>query len=329
MFISAAQLAKKHKATYKAIQKLIKKYDRICVFRHIKPDYDAFGSQMGLVTFLKENFPEKEIHYVGDTHPTFTGKLFPAPEDLNAEWFSKPFLAIVTDVGDHRRIADPRYTNASDIVKFDHHPCDNEITETKVVELESGSASELVANFCLFWKGKTVSAKAANYFFIGIVGDTGRFMYPSSGNHSIEVAAKLVETGFDTHETYLKMYEKGVGDLAYKAYLYTHYSISEHGVAYYVLPSSVQEELGISSIQGKEGVNIFSNIDGINAWCSISEDPSPNDYCWRISIRSKRVDISKVANQFGGGGHANASGARIDSLDDLPKLIAALDALFE
>ncbi len=328
MFISALDLSKKHKATYKKIKKAIEKYDRIVVFRHIKPDYDAFGSQMGLVTFLKDNFPNKEIHFVGDNHPTFTGRLFPEAEDLPYEFFSKPFLAIVCDVGDKKRIADPRYEMGETIVKFDHHPSSDEITDIKVVELESGSASELVANFCLSWKGKRVSAEAARYFFIGIVGDTGRFMYSSTGSHSIEIAAKLVETGFDTHETYLQMYEKDVGDLAYKAYLYTHYSISEHGVAYYILPTSVQTELGITSIQGKEGVNIFSNISGINAWCSITEDPDPKDYCWRISIRSKREDISKIANQFGGGGHKNASGARIDSLDDLPKLIKALDELF-
>ncbi len=328
MFTTAAELAKKYKATYKSIRKAIEKYDRIVVFRHIKPDFDAFGSQMGLVTFLKDNFPNKEIHFVGDSHPIFSGHLFPEDEDINVEWFSNPFLAIVVDVGDKKRIADPRYEMGETIIKFDHHPAETDITPLKVVELEAGSASELVANFCLNWKGKKMSPEAARNFFIGIVGDTGRFMYPSSGSHSMEIATELLRTGFDFHETYLEMYEKDVSDLAYRGYLYTHYAISEHGVAYYTLPSKAQEELGLTAVQGKDGVNIFSNLKGVNAWCSITEDPDPKDYCWRVSIRSKHDDISGIARQFGGGGHKNAAGARIDSLDDLPKLIKALDDLF-
>ena len=61
-----------------------------------------------------------------------------------------------------------------------------------------------------------------------------------------------------------------------------------------LLPCDVQNDLKITPEQGKENVNMFSNIAGINAWCSITEDPNPKDYCWRISIRSKEKDISGV-----------------------------------
>ena len=75
---------------------------------------------------------------------------------------------------------------------------------------------------------------------------------------------------------------------------------------------------------------MFSNIEGVNAWCSVTEDKSsPKDYCWRVSIRSKHKDISGVANKWRGGGHALASGAKVKSLEELPLLIADLDALFE
>ena len=82
----------------------IKRYDRICVFRHLMPDYDALGSQMGLVTWLKDNFPNKEIHYVGDNHVTFTPRLFPEMEDLPESWFKEPFLAFILDVGNEKEL---------------------------------------------------------------------------------------------------------------------------------------------------------------------------------------------------------------------------------
>ena len=57
----------------------IKRYDRIAIFRHIMPDYDALGSQMGLATWIKDNFPNKEVHVLGDNvqsaQPILLGKV--------------------------------------------------------------------------------------------------------------------------------------------------------------------------------------------------------------------------------------------------------------
>ena len=99
-------------------------------------------------------------------------------------------------------------------------------------------------------------------------------------------------------------------------------------MAYYVLDAKIQQELHITTERGKENVNLFSNINGINAWCSITEDPNPKDPCWRISIRSKEKAINGVAAMFSGGGHAQASGAKIKTIEELPAFIQALDDLF-
>ena len=325
-----ADYGKAHKKVYKSIYSAINRYDKIVVFRHLKPDFDAMGSQMGLVTFLKDNFPDKEIHFVGDNHVTFTGRIFPETENLPNEWFKDgDFLAIIVDVGDHERIADPRYKHAKYKIKIDHHPCKKEIAKrASLVDEDSAAAAEMVADVLLNWKGKVLSQEAAKYLYIGIVGDSGRFLYSSTSPHTFAVSEALLATGFDMRKCYLTMYEKNLDSLKSLGYVLSHFSVTEHGVAYYCLPASVQNELNITPIQGKEHVNTFSNIQGVNAWCSITEDPQPKDYCWRISIRSKEKDISGVAKAWGGGGHAQASGARIDSLNDLDAFLADLDKLF-
>lgn len=122
------------------------------------------------------------------------------------------------------------------------------------------------------------------------------------------------------------MYLKKVDDLKVTAYVLNHFEVSKNGVAYYVLPYNIQTDLNITVERGKENVNLFANIEGINAWCSVSEDIK--DKCWRVSIRSKEKPINDVATLFEGGGHPQASGAKLNSLDDLPKLIEALDNLF-
>lgn len=322
------EYGKRFKKEYEAFYELVKSHDRIVVFRHIKPDYDALGTQMGMVTFLKDNFPDKEIHFVGDDHVTFTPRIFPPAERLSESFFQDGFLAIVVDVGDHTRIADPRYTKATDVFKFDHHPCPTHIGEHEVLDIDAAAAAEIVTDCLLQFPGTKISPEAAHYLYIGLVGDSGRFLYSSTGPHTFAVASALIATGFDMTSTYLSMYEKKLDDLKVTAYVLTHFSVSPHGVAYYTLPIDIQKELSITPERGKENVNLFSNIEGVNVWCSITEDPNPKDYCWRISIRSKRADISGVAQRWGGGGHAQASGARIDSLKDLDAFINDLDSLF-
>ena len=319
-----------HKKEYAAIRRAILRYNKIAVFRHIKPDFDAMGSQMGLVTWLKDNFPEKEVRFLGDNHVTFTPRLFPETENLPNDWFAKgDFLAIIVDVGDVERIADPRFQHARYKVKIDHHPCKTEIAKRATVcEKSSASAAELVADFCLNFKGAKMSQEAARYFYIGIVGDSGRFLFSSTSAHTFAVAEELLKTGININKIYLAMYQKTIQSLKNQAYVLSHFSVTPHGVSYYLLPYDVQQELKITTEQGKENVNLFSNIEGINAWCSITEDVDKKEPCWRISIRSKEKDISGVANKWGGGGHAQASGAKIKDLSELNAFLQDLDGLF-
>ena len=322
--------ASAHSKEYSRIYRAIERYQKIVVFRHIKPDFDAMGTQMGLVTFLKDNFPEKEIHFVGDNHVSFTPRLFPETESLPNSFFeSRDFLAIICDVGDPERIADPRFAKAKYKIKVDHHPCKVQIApKATVCDLDKAAAAEIMASILLSWKGTKLSKEAARYLYIALVGDSGRFMFSSTTPHTFAIAKALLETGFDMRSTYLSMYEKTIDSLKSQAYVLSNFHVSPHGVAYYLLPLDAQKELKITTEQGKENVNMFSNIAGINAWCSITEDPDPKEPCWRISIRSKKEDISPIAFKWGGGGHAQASGAKIKDLSELDAFIGDLDALF-
>lgn len=319
--------AKDFKHDYARTLSAIKRYDRIVIFRHIKPDYDAMGTQMGLYTWLKENFPKKEIHFVGDNHVSFTPRLFPETERLNDEFFTKPFLAIIVDVGNKKRIADPRFKKAKFKIKIDHHPDVEHWGNISMVNTAYCASAEFVVNMLLNFKGDyTISSEAAKYFYMGIVGDSGRFMYSSTTDHTFVIAKYLVETGIKISPIYQQMYMKKIDDLKVVAYLLNNFKVSEHGVAYYILTKNIQDELQITSERGKENVNLFANIDGINAWCSITEDTT--DHCWRISIRSKEKSINEVAQKWEGGGHAQASGAKINKIEELPLFINDLDSLF-
>ena len=319
---------KPNKKDVTRILSAIKRYDRIAIFRHSKPDFDALGSQMGLSIWLKDNFPNKEIRVLGDNHVTFTPRLYPEMDNLSEDWFKKPFLAIVLDTANTSRVADPRWKKAKFKIKIDHHPEVEKYGKIQVVRTDACAAAEILTDILLSFKGNYVLSKeAASYLYSGLAGDSGRFQYSSTSEVSFITASYLLAAGIELSDVYQRMYQKKIEDLQVTAYILNHFSVSEHGVAYYVLDANIQKELNITTERGKENVNLFSNIEGINAWCSITEDPKDN--CWRISIRSKATPINEVAAKWEGGGHAQASGAKIDNLEQLPAFINDLDQLFK
>ena len=321
------ELTKTFKKEYKQVIRKIKEFDTIVVFRHQRPDYDAFGTQLGLAFWLKDSFPMKKVYYVGANHTTFTGSLYPEMQVLEDEIFEKPFLAIIVDTGNTARIDDERYKKASYIIKFDHHPNVEPYGNINIVANELSSTSELVAHFCLSFKKKyPLPLLSAKYFYSGIVGDTGRFLFSSVDKDTFNVAGELLTYGLRPHiDVYEPMYEKDIASLHLQRFVLDHMQVTEKGIAYYVLEDKDLKELNIHNERGKEFLSLMSNIKGVPIWMCITEIKEKNEY--RVSIRSKRLDISQVACKYHGGGHLNASGATIYSLEELPLLIKDLEEL--
>lgn len=320
-------LINKNKLEYDKVLKKIENNDKIVLFRHQSPDFDALGTQLGLYYWLKDNYPNKEVHVVGENHVTLTPRLYEEMEIIDDSWFdNNEFLAIVMDTGDTKRISDKRYAKAKFIIKMDHHPNVEPYGNINIVNDELASCAELMANM-LYYFDKTMSKEAAHYLYSGIVGDSGRFLYNSTSPHTFEISKLLLETGFNlSKDVYQKMYTKNIDDLKVTAYVLGNFKVTKGGVAYYILPIEVQNELKITVERGKENINLFSNIDGINAWFCVTQDVNKGD--WRVSIRSKEKPINEVAAMFKGGGHEQASGARLKDLSELDSLIEELDKLF-
>ena len=320
---------KKYLKTYRKIIKAIEKYDKIALFRHTTPDYDALGSQLGFASWIKDNFPNKEVICLGDNHYSYTPRVFKEMDRVNANWFDDPVLAILVDVANTPRIADPRFKKAKYKIRIDHHPQVESWGKVILIDESYVACAEILANMFISLRDKYVlSEETARNLYIGIVGDSGGFRYQHTEPRTFYVAGELVKTGFNVTEVTQNMFLKPRNDLDLKKYILNNYQESEHGVAYYILTDKVQKELGIETEQGKESINIFANIEGINAWVSATEDVDDPTWKWRISIRSKTTPINGVASHFNGGGHDNASGAKLKKIEELPALIKELDDLF-
>lgn len=321
---------KEFKKEYKAVLKKIKEYDNICIFRHQRPDGDAFGSQLGLATWIKDNFPLKTVHYVGNNTTSYPEDLFPQMEIVEDEFFDKEFLAIIVDTGNVKRIDDERWQKAKFVIKFDHHPAIEQYGNINVVANEIAACAELIADFCLYNKKKyPLSRVAASYLATGIVTDSGRFQFDSTTATTFNTFAKLLDSGVQPfRDVYLKLYAKDVSSLLFQKHVLNNMVFTEGGVAYYVLKQSDLDLLNIDNERGKEHLSLMSNINGVDIWFCITEISEKNEF--RVSIRSKLLDISGVAAKYNGGGHKQASGATLYDLDkELPLLISDLEELIK
>lgn len=317
---------------FKYLESKIKEHDRIVVFRHTSPDFDALGSQMGLVTWIKDNFPNKEVHFVGDTHPTMMPDLFPYPEDnLSAEFLQKRFLALTTDVSNLPRLAGKEYLPyAMEIIKIDHHPIpvqeDQRFGDFLIVYPERPAAAEIIALFALSRSKKMKLSKlAARYMYTGIVGDTSRFLYQDTDGATLRIAADLLDTGIDKTAIYDEMYKTDVRRMNILRYVLNNYTLTDKGTCYYILDKKTQEELNMTTDEGNLHINTFRNMDGVRVVFSVTWHEEKNEY--RVSLRSGHMVVAHVAEKYGGGGHDFAAGCRLKSLDELPNLVADLDAL--
>jgi phosphoesterase RecJ-like protein len=318
-----------YRREFKVLEKTIREYDRIVIYRHVSPDFDALGSQMGLYTWIKDNFPNKEVHYVGDNHESMMPSLYPFPEKLSEDWYKLEHLAITVDVPDRKRIADNHIQMAKFVLKLDHHPLPKEedgFGDYRIVHPDRPAASEILALFILSRSAKYKKSKAmADYLYGGIVGDTGRFLYQDTDGATLRVAASLLDLGADKEKIYHTMYQTDKRKMDILRFCLDTYKITDKGTCYFVFTKEDLKKLDMVPGEGNLHMNLFRNMKEVRSVVSITEDPEKEEF--RVSLRSEQVHVAPAALLFGGGGHDFAAGCRIKTLDELPALLEACDNL--
>ena len=287
----------------------IKEYDTIIIHRHMKPDPDALGSQVGLKALLEHHFPEKNIKVVGYDEPTLT---WLAKMDQVADSDYHGALAIICDTANTARIDDKRYQQAETVIKIDHHPNDEVYGDLVWVDTNSSSASEMIALFAEETKLE-LSDYAAKLLSAGIIGDTGRFLYPSTSSRTLRIASHLREHNFDYPELTRKMDTISFKIAKLQGYVYDHLEVDENGVARVILSQELLQSYQITDSETAAIVGAPGRIDTVNLWGIFVEQA---DGHYRVRLRSKFVPINSVAKEHDGGGHPLASGANSYSLEE-------------
>ena len=314
------------------ILKKIKEYNKIIIHRHSNPDLDALGSQIGLRETLRFNFPLKEIYAVGDMNRfDFLGSM-----DVIDDSKYEDALCIICDVAISHMISDHRYFLAKEIIVIDHHQ--NPINldyEDKKCEVEVypyikttyAAAAAIVADLIKEWN-LDMPESAATALYGGIVTDSGRFQYGSNLAPLFKTSAYLIEKGANASYIYKNLYVETLESRLMKNYFQSQMRLTKKNVAYMFNDKDVFERFNVDIFTVSRGmVNLMAGIDVVRIWCNFTYDRNTEKVI--CEFRSRDITIVDIAKKYGGGGHAFACGATINSFDEAVLVLNDFDMLLE
>lgn len=302
---------------------LLKKYDTVIIHRHANPDGDAMGSQIGLKNLLLDNFPEKKVYVVGDGAGRFSFMDGSVMDEISDETFCGA-VAVILDSAEHSLVSDDRYTLAEKTLRIDHHIFCEKFADVEIVETAFESCAGLVTHLAREW-GLTINTSAAKALFTGIVTDSGRFRYDSTTPRTFSDAAFLLEKGFNPTEIYDKLYVDDFSMIKMRAGFVLDIRFTKNNVAYIYSDRKKVDSLGVSDFTVSRGmVNVMAEIRGVDVWVNFTES---TDGAVLAELRSRNLDINKIAVKYGGGGHLKASGASLKDKAQAMEMLADLDKL--
>lgn len=309
---------------FEQILDLIKKYDKIIIHRHKKPDGDAIGSQVGLKHIIKANFPEKTVYTVGDSAGRYAFVEDSTPDEI-ADSEYEGALAIVLDTSAKSLISDERYTTAAATARMDHHIFVETICDVEVTDTSYESCCGLITAFAKE-QGLTLTPTAAKALYTGMVTDSGRFRYDSTTSQTHILAAHLLSVDFSTNDIYRNLYADDFSFIRLRAQFVLKIQFTEQNVAFIYTTKEEADSYGVDNFTISRGmVNVMGEIKGVDIWVNFTETGDSV----LAELRSSKYNINKIAVKYGGGGHEKASGATLKNREEAMAMLADLNAIME
>ena len=281
-------------------------YENFIIAGHKEPDGDCIGSCLAMSFFLKRKNKNK-LEISDKINPKTTGLII-----LDCSGFDR-----VGEIAE--LIKDFNY------IIIDHHATNTEKSDSSLIMTDAPSTTYLIQSIIEEMEGKLTKEEADALFF-GLCTDTGFFRHLD--DRSAEVfahASRLIEAGANPKQTFMKMNggKKFESRLLISRILNRMKSYYDGKLVISYETYDDLKELGLESRDSDILYQLIQTMEGVEAICIVRQE-SPT-HC-SVGFRSlDKVDVSKIASSFGGGGHKQASGLYIEGKFDelIPKFIEA------
>jgi len=291
------------------VVELIESKRRFAITSHVRPDGDSLGSSLGLYWLLRGLDKEVEV-IMRDPVPHSYQKL-PGSEDVRVtpaidRTYDAVFVIECSDITRPGLIdLEKQY-----VVNIDHHATTALFGTINWIDSTASAVGEMIYNLCKA-TGVRVTREIAECVYTALITDTGSFHYSNTTERTFKVASELVRAGVKPAK---------VSEAVFASYPWSKIELlgevlstvrrDETGrVAWMRQTLEMQERAGASEEDGDGFVNYPLTCDKVEA-VALLKEKEPGIY--RTSLRSKGdVNVARIAEQFGGGGHRNAAGCTL------------------
>ncbi len=292
------------------VVELIENKNKFAITTHIKPDGDGVGSSLGLFWLLRSLGKEAEVIVHGTVPPAYCS--LPGADQIRDttsldETYDAVFVIECSDV------TRPGIAGLEDqfTVNIDHHSTSEHFGTINWIDSTASAVGEMIYNLCKAIGGR-ITKDIAECVYMALVTDTGSFHFSNTSERTLKVASELVKAGAKPSK---------IGEAVYNNYPWSRIELMRQ-----VLDTVKRDETGrVASLrQSLEMRQIAGAVDGDNnGFVNIPlaardvlavvymREVGPGRY--RASLRSKGdINVAKVAEKFGGGGHKNAAGLSVE-----------------
>jgi phosphoesterase RecJ-like protein len=316
---------------------LVRRHQRFLLTTHVRPDGDGLGSMLALADVLQRSGKSVRMTVASVLPPRYDFldperrvKRFEPPGDE----YRDADVAVVLDTGTWNQLGD--FGNflrplAVPKVVIDHHLTQDDLGAVRFVDTSAEATGRLVFE-AVTALGGPLKETAAHALFVALAMDTGWFRHNNTSPATFTLASVLVKCGARPTAAYEELFESNtLGRLRLTGLVLERLRLAHGGkVAYSEIRRDDYEATGSTPQDTEDLINYTRSIAGVEVGLFFMEQPRGGV---KVSFRSRaKVDVARLAEQFGGGGHRFASGTILDtSLEDararvLQAVGAALDA---
>jgi phosphoesterase RecJ-like protein len=325
-----ATVAQRSDATLADVVEELRAADRFLLTTHEGPDGDALGSLLAT---------HKVLRQLGKDSVMFlAAKEFPLPVEYRflplEEVFHEPPVDVVDrvlvflDCGNIDRMpVDFLRRGDAMTLNLDHHHDNTRFGTLNLVDTAASCTAEIVFRLARML-GAEITPEIATALYVGLVTDTGRFMYENTSADAHRMAADLIEAGVDVHDIYRRLYERVPLE---KLHLVARAvqrieRLDDCPLAVTHITAEDYLETGSNESMTEGIIDYVRALEGTEVAAMIRDKTDGGSHARKVSLRSAtgRVDVSAIAQRYGGGGHHRAAGFSTDlTYDELLRVLCS------
>lgn len=290
---------------------LIEKHNRFAITSHIRPDGDSLGSSLALCWILRGLNKEAEV-IMCDSVPHSYSRLPGAEEVRVVKDIDRDYDAVfVIECSDVTRPGLPSLKDQF-VVNIDHHSTTALFGDLNWIDSTAAAVGEMIYNLAKAI-GAKITPEIASCVYAALLTDTGSFHFSNTTERTFKIASDLVKYGAQPAKlSQAIFYNYPYAKIMLVGAVLSTLQRDESGrIAWITMTKEAQEQSGATEDDSDGIITYPLTVGDVEAVAFFRELPNST---YRTSLRSKnRVNVARVAEHFGGGGHANAAGFTIQA----------------